>query len=731
MLRALDAAHVPVALRSHHAERAGFRDTLSANDLAILERQRGTGVQPPFVLCQHSVAYAFTPSPVAAWNVGRTMFETDSLPPDWVARCNDLDEVWVPSAFNVETFRSAGVRAPVVVVPGGIDAARFSPAVPPMSIPGVRGTVFLSVFEWRRRKGWDVLLRAWADAFAPDADVTLVLRTSPVGMPAGADRQTYMESVIDGFLLAACGRRRHEVAPIVVLTQLVPDAQLPSLYTAADVYVSPTRGEGWGRPFMEAMACGRAVIATRWSAHLAFMHDENSLLLDIDGVEPTDDADMPLYAGHRWAAPTVAHLVELLQRARHERGLRDSLGARARRDMVTDWQWAASAEAIRERLRMLGAHAPRRFPVTAVGSRGAAPTIVMDAELFGAHRAPPTLRSWLGPWCADADHVTLVPREEAPLVPPAHATSASLVPAVRTSVGVRDVTVSWLRRADTALPHRPAHGRWIVATGDTVAQVVPAALLPVLQDADEVWVPHEAARGACLRAGVAADRLQQLPHVRAWQRATSETSTYARPFGAATVFGLVVGSDDQLPAVDSLVRTWERAFASRPERALSVLCSHAPGDATFVWYDALRTRAARTPGLHAHGNLLFDDLWPAMIPALDVLIVPGTAPCVPELSTLAAGSGVPTITGAADPWVAHAGGWTVPMAATGRFDWAAMARAVDEACVPASLAVRAMAAREAAAELPGSEAMLAFVRERVAEHIRRDRAPSATSPRAT
>jgi hypothetical protein len=37
----------------------------------------------------------------------------------------------------------------------------------------------------------------------------------------------------------------------------------------------------------------------------------------------------------------------------------------------------------------------------------------------------------------------------------------------------------------------------------------------------------------------------------------------------------------------------------------------------------------------------------------------------------------------------------------------------------------------AAAELPGSEAMLAFVRERVAEHIRRDRAPSATSPRAT
>ena len=30
----------------------------------------------------------------------RTMFETDSLDPEWVRRCNLLDEIWVPTAFH-------------------------------------------------------------------------------------------------------------------------------------------------------------------------------------------------------------------------------------------------------------------------------------------------------------------------------------------------------------------------------------------------------------------------------------------------------------------------------------------------------------------------------------------------------------------------------------------------------------------------------------------------------
>ena len=55
---------------------------------------------------------------------------------------------------------------------------------------------------------------------------------------------------------------------------------MPRLYAAADAYVMPSRGEGWGRPYMEAMAMGLPTIGSRWSGNLAFMHDGNAFLVD-------------------------------------------------------------------------------------------------------------------------------------------------------------------------------------------------------------------------------------------------------------------------------------------------------------------------------------------------------------------------------------------------------------------------------------------------------------------
>jgi hypothetical protein len=38
--------------------------------------------------------------PSDMYTVGRTMFETDRLTGEHAARCNTMDEVWVPTAFH-------------------------------------------------------------------------------------------------------------------------------------------------------------------------------------------------------------------------------------------------------------------------------------------------------------------------------------------------------------------------------------------------------------------------------------------------------------------------------------------------------------------------------------------------------------------------------------------------------------------------------------------------------
>ena len=53
------------------------------------------------------------------------------------------------------------------------------------------------------------------------------------------------------------------VAEQVVFTGLVPEERKADYFRLADVYVMPSRGEGFGFVFLEAMACGIAVIASR------------------------------------------------------------------------------------------------------------------------------------------------------------------------------------------------------------------------------------------------------------------------------------------------------------------------------------------------------------------------------------------------------------------------------------------------------------------------------------
>jgi phosphatidylinositol alpha-1,6-mannosyltransferase len=53
------------------------------------------------------------------------------------------------------------------------------------------------------------------------------------------------------------------IADRVVFTGLFPEEEKTDLYNLADVYVMPSRGEGFGFVFLEAMACGVPVIASR------------------------------------------------------------------------------------------------------------------------------------------------------------------------------------------------------------------------------------------------------------------------------------------------------------------------------------------------------------------------------------------------------------------------------------------------------------------------------------
>jgi glycosyltransferase involved in cell wall biosynthesis len=121
------------------------------------------------------------------------------------------------------------------------------------------------------------------------------------------------------------------------------------LYTSADCFVLPTRGEGWGMPTIEAMACGLPVISTNWGAQTEFLHDSVAFPLRIRGLAPAITRS-PYYAGTRWAEPDLDHLCDLMRYVYENQDHARAVGVRAAAEVHARWTWGHAAERIIARL---------------------------------------------------------------------------------------------------------------------------------------------------------------------------------------------------------------------------------------------------------------------------------------------------------------------------------------------------------------------------------------------
>lgn len=327
----LDAAAVKVHLAYIYG--TDWMDAQHDDHRIATMRQRPKDLDLPQVV--YAPAELFSKNS-GRYRIGYTMLEVDGIPDDWVDLCNAMDEVWVPSTFNAETFRRSGVERPVYVMPLGVNPDYFNPRIASHR-PSDR-YIFLSIFEWGERKAPEILLRAYSRAFDREDDVLLILKVF------NRDPSVDVASAIAALGLPADG------APVALLyNQEFPLHQLGSLYRSADCFVLPTRGEGWGLPIIEAMACGLPVIATDWSAQTDFMNEANAYPLNVKQLVPAE-AKCPYYDGWRWAEADEDHLVHLMRHVVEHREEAKEKGQIAARDVLSTWTWRHAAERIKGRL---------------------------------------------------------------------------------------------------------------------------------------------------------------------------------------------------------------------------------------------------------------------------------------------------------------------------------------------------------------------------------------------
>lgn len=233
-------------------------------------------------------------------------WEYGTVPRVWVRQIEqNVDELWVPSGFVRDAFVRAGVSPHRVrVIPYGFDPKLFCPKGPFSRPKGCRKFMFLFVGGAIRRKGIDLLLDAYKEAFDPGDDVTLVVSTGS----NPAYRHNTQDACLSDFV------SRSGLPHLALLTEQFDDATLASLYRGCDAFVLPYRGEGFGMPILEAMACGKPVITTALGPSRDFCSPGTVYLVSAsEAAVPEDPPPLGEMAGEfTWFEPDVSELAQTM-----------------------------------------------------------------------------------------------------------------------------------------------------------------------------------------------------------------------------------------------------------------------------------------------------------------------------------------------------------------------------------------------------------------------------------
>ncbi len=162
------------------------------------------------------------------------------------------DVVQAISTYLADFGKSMGHAGYIEVVPNGVDTRRFS---------------------WRARFiNPDHVVLVTASRLVYKNGVDIVIRALPL-LPASVIFRVYGEGPLEGELRELA--KALGVAERVAFKGFVSHDELPRLLSEADIFVRPSRSEGMGNSFIEAMAAGLPVIATQQGGIADFLFDEN------------------------------------------------------------------------------------------------------------------------------------------------------------------------------------------------------------------------------------------------------------------------------------------------------------------------------------------------------------------------------------------------------------------------------------------------------------------------
>lgn len=193
--------------------------------------------------------------------VGFPFFEINKFDDSRKNHLSSCDEIMVASDWAKDIVEKEVPSAKVHTVPLGVDLSTFSFSEPPPSDK----FVFFNCGKWEKRKGHDLLIFLFMEAFKNESDVELWMMCHNPFLSPEQDAQWKSAYRQD--------------ARVRFIDRVQSQSEVASIMSLVDCGIFPSRAEGWNLEILELMALGKGIITTNYSAHTQFCTEENSMLV--------------------------------------------------------------------------------------------------------------------------------------------------------------------------------------------------------------------------------------------------------------------------------------------------------------------------------------------------------------------------------------------------------------------------------------------------------------------
>lgn len=330
LVRRLDARGLRMSFEPVAAEFADLQDFR----LGLAARRRWPPPGDAAIVCADGAYFA---QASAKRRLALAFCDWARAPREWIDAANALDLLLVPDVFQREAFAASGVRAPIEVLPLGVDADYCHTRVTAPRDPLGR-FAFVAVVDDFTRDAPDRLIEAFRAAFAGDDGVALLI---------------HVRSNASAFATAqALAAQRGDDARIRLLTDWTcPWHQRAQFLRGADAYVAARRGGGYDPFVADALACGLQLVASDFGSA--------GLLARAHGIAVATHRLDDARNGLPWAEAEFDALVAALRAARAQARTPQQIDAAAAR-FAAAHDIEASADTLAARITELAALAPPR-----------------------------------------------------------------------------------------------------------------------------------------------------------------------------------------------------------------------------------------------------------------------------------------------------------------------------------------------------------------------------------